>query len=78
MTIPGARYRGRGLRIPGIRPPTLKGDGAYLTEARKGVRLTTAIIGIGHIGGSLARHLVDGGESVVLAANGLSGQPAIA
>jgi len=31
--------------------------------------LTTAIIGVGNIGGSLARHLVAGGESVVLAAN---------
>jgi len=30
--------------------------------------MTTAIIGIGHLGGSLARHLVDGGESVTLAA----------
>ena len=30
--------------------------------------MTTAIIGIGHLGGSLARHLVDGGESVLLAA----------
>ena len=30
--------------------------------------VTTAIIGIGNLGGSLARHLVDGGESVVLAA----------
>jgi predicted dinucleotide-binding enzyme len=30
--------------------------------------VTTAIIGIGHLGGSLARHLVDGGESVTLAA----------
>jgi len=30
--------------------------------------VTTAIIGIGNLGGSLARHLVDGGESVTLAA----------
>ncbi len=30
--------------------------------------MTTAIIGIGHLGGSLARHLVDGGESLLLAA----------
>ena len=30
--------------------------------------MTTAIIGIGHIGSPLARHLVGGGESVVLAA----------
>jgi predicted dinucleotide-binding enzyme len=30
--------------------------------------LTTAIIGVGNIGGALARHLVGGGESVVLTA----------
>jgi 8-hydroxy-5-deazaflavin:NADPH oxidoreductase len=34
--------------------------------------LTTAIIGVGNIGGALAPHLVDGGESVVLAAKGQS------
>ena len=34
----------------------------------KGVSLTTAIIGVGNIGGTLARHLVAAGESVVLAA----------
>jgi 8-hydroxy-5-deazaflavin:NADPH oxidoreductase len=30
--------------------------------------LTTAIIGVGNLGGTVARHLVNGGESVVLAA----------
>jgi predicted dinucleotide-binding enzyme len=30
--------------------------------------MTTAIIGVGNIGGAVARHLVDGGEEVVLAA----------
>jgi predicted dinucleotide-binding enzyme len=30
--------------------------------------MTTAIVGVGNIGSALARHLVDGGESVVLAA----------
>src|SRR5437588_5808556 len=30
--------------------------------------MTTAVIGIGNIGGALARHLVRGGEPVVLAA----------
>jgi len=34
----------------------------------KGVRLTTAIVGVGAIGGTLARRLVAGGESVGLAA----------
>jgi 8-hydroxy-5-deazaflavin:NADPH oxidoreductase len=35
---------------------------------RKGVKLTTAIIGVGSLGGTVARHLVAGGEPVVLAA----------
>ena len=35
----------------------------------KELRLTTTIIGGGNIGGALARHLVAGRESVVLAAN---------
>jgi hypothetical protein len=39
-----------------------------VTAAQKGVRLTTAIIGVGNLGGALARHLVEGGEAVVLAA----------
>jgi Trk K+ transport system NAD-binding subunit len=30
--------------------------------------MTTAIIGVGNLGSVLARHLVQGGESVVLAA----------
>ncbi|HLX20265.1 MAG TPA: NAD(P)-binding domain-containing protein [Gaiellaceae bacterium] len=30
--------------------------------------MTTAIIGVGNLGGTVARHLVDGGEPVVLAA----------
>src|SRR6266446_2721229 len=34
----------------------------------EGVAMTTAIIGTGNIGGTLARHLVRGGEPVVLAA----------
>jgi len=38
------------------------------SASRKGVGLTTAIVGVGNIGGALARHLVAGGESVVLAA----------
>jgi len=36
--------------------------------ARKGVVLTTAIIGVGNLGSALARHLVAGDERVVLAA----------
>ena len=39
------------------------------TTARKGVRLTTAIIGVGNLGSAVARHLVNGGERVVLAAS---------
>jgi 8-hydroxy-5-deazaflavin:NADPH oxidoreductase len=33
------------------------------------VAVTTAIIGVGNLGGTVARHLVNGGESVVLAAD---------
>jgi len=32
---------------------------------QKGVRVTTAIIGVGNLGRTVARHLVGGGESVV-------------
>jgi len=35
---------------------------------QKGVRVTTAIIGVGNLGRTVARHLVGGGEFVVLAA----------
>jgi predicted dinucleotide-binding enzyme len=35
---------------------------------QKGVSLTTAIIGVGNLGRTVARHLVDGAEPVVLAA----------
>jgi predicted dinucleotide-binding enzyme len=40
--------------------------------------LTTAIIGVGNIGSALARHLVDGGEPVVLAAKDESHTEALA
>jgi len=40
--------------------------------------MTTAIIGIGNIGGAVARHLVAGGESVVLAATDQSHVEALA
>lgn len=49
-----------------------------MTTARRGVTLTTAIIGVGKIGSALARHLVRGGEPVVLAARDESGPEAIA
>src|SRR5207237_2178895 len=46
------------------------GEGRLVVESTKmgGVAMATAIIGIGNIGGPLARHLVRGGEPVVLAA----------
>jgi len=44
----------------------------------KGVRLTIAIVGVGNIGGALARHLVAGSESVVLAAKDQSRAQALA
>jgi hypothetical protein len=40
--------------------------------------MTTAIIGVGNIGGAVARHLVSGGESVVLAAKRESNAEALA
>jgi 8-hydroxy-5-deazaflavin:NADPH oxidoreductase len=40
--------------------------------------MTTAIIGVGNIGGAVARHLVAGGEPVVLAANEQSNAEALA
>ena len=40
--------------------------------------MTTAIIGVGNIGGAVARHLVAGGESVVLAADDESNAKALA
>jgi 8-hydroxy-5-deazaflavin:NADPH oxidoreductase len=42
------------------------------------VKLTTGIIGVGNIGSTLARHLVGGGEPVVLAAKDESGADALA
>lgn len=48
------------------------------TAARKGVRMGIAIIGVGNIGGPLARHLVGGGEPVVLAAKDDSKAEALA
>jgi predicted dinucleotide-binding enzyme len=40
--------------------------------------MTTAIVGVGNIGGAVARHLVAGGESVVLAAKEESNAEALA
>jgi 8-hydroxy-5-deazaflavin:NADPH oxidoreductase len=40
--------------------------------------MTTAIIGVGNIGSSVARHLVAGGESVVLTAKDESRAQALA
>jgi 8-hydroxy-5-deazaflavin:NADPH oxidoreductase len=40
--------------------------------------MTTAIIGVGNVGGALARHLVRGGEPVVLAARDQSAAAALA
>ena len=40
--------------------------------------MTTAIIGVGNIGSAVARHLVAGGESVVLAAKDRSNAEALA
>jgi predicted dinucleotide-binding enzyme len=49
-----------------------------ISAARKGVKLTTAIIGVGNLGSALARHLVHGGEPVVLASSDQSHAEALA
>src|SRR5438093_4340613 len=46
--------------------------------ADSGAAMTTAIIGTGNIGGQVARHLVAGGEQVVLAAHHESHAAALA
>lgn len=46
--------------------------------SRKGVTLITAIIGVGNIGSTVARHLVAGNETVVVAAKDASHADAIA
>jgi 3-hydroxyisobutyrate dehydrogenase-like beta-hydroxyacid dehydrogenase len=48
------------------------------TQLGKGVRLTTAIIGVGNIGTAVARHLVAGDETVVVAAKDTSHAGALA
>ena len=50
----------------------------YEGVLHKEVAMTTAIVGVGNIGGSLARHLVDGDERVVLAARNESNAEALA
>src|ERR1700747_688520 len=52
-------------------------DGAY-DKARKGVTMTTAIIGVGNTASALARHLPSGGEAVVVAAKDESKAEALA
>jgi predicted dinucleotide-binding enzyme len=48
------------------------------SAARKAARLTTAIVGVGNLGSTLARHLVRGDESVVLASKDGSRAEALA
>jgi 8-hydroxy-5-deazaflavin:NADPH oxidoreductase len=49
-----------------------------LSSKKEEVAMTTAIIGTGNIGGTLARHLVRGGEPVVLAAKDEANAAALA
>ncbi len=48
------------------------------TQLGEGVRLTTAVIGAGNIGSAIARNLVGGGETVVLAAKNATHAGALA
>ncbi|MDX6567382.1 MAG: 8-hydroxy-5-deazaflavin:NADPH oxidoreductase, partial [Gaiellales bacterium] len=57
----------------------LRGYGPLVAvSSKEGVAMTTAIIGTGNIGGTLARHLVRGGEPVVLAAQDEANAAALA
>src|SRR5256714_8686462 len=47
-------------------------------SSKEGVAMATAIIGTGNIGGTVARHLVRGGEPVVLAAKDEANAAALA
>jgi predicted dinucleotide-binding enzyme len=47
-------------------------------SARNGARSTAAIVGVGNIGSALARHLVRGGEAVVLTSKDESHTQALA
>src|ERR1700740_762692 len=49
-----------------------------MRRSRMAERSTTAIVGVGHIGSALARHLSHGGESLVLAAKGTAKVEALA
>src|SRR6266540_3696697 len=57
-------------------PGASRRDGCRLGSSRRN-QMTTAIIGVGNIGKSVARHLVDGGERVVLAARDESNATAL-
>src|SRR6266576_1173298 len=57
----------------------LGGHASVVADSSKGgVGMTTAIIGIGNIGGALARHLDRGGQRVVLAAKDEANAAALA
>jgi len=64
--------------FPGFDRPAEEPTLAAVTAARYGGRLTTAIIGVGNLGAALARHLVGGGEPVVVAAKHKSRAEAVA
>jgi predicted dinucleotide-binding enzyme len=49
-----------------------------ITQTGKESQMATAIIGVGNVGGAVARHLVNGGEPVVLAAKDESKAEALA
>jgi 8-hydroxy-5-deazaflavin:NADPH oxidoreductase len=67
--------RTTGFRDSNDRVPS---PGCARQQLGKGVRLTTAIIGVGNIGGTLARQLVSGDETVIVAAKDKANAEAVA
>lgn len=76
---PGSLPPGHDYGFPGFdRPAEEATMQAMRPQIRKGVRMTTAIIGVGTMGSRLARRLAGGGESLVLAAKNQSRAQALA
>lgn len=78
IVIPRVCHRSRALGFSWMRLHSLRRQDVGHHEASKGVNMPTAIIGIGNIGSTLARHVVDGGEAVVLATKDESQAEALA
>src|SRR5439155_21407091 len=76
LTLAGCRAVSMHVWLREYRVGSARGLRGQVNEG--GVTMATAVIGIGNIGGTLARHLVRGGEPVVLAAKDESNAAALA